>query len=149
MKPINISTDDIRRAGSIEAAVKASRDAPAPRKATAVAIESDPLAAANKGERAYAAHLERQRQAGEIAHWLFQPFKFVLAFNCGLTPDFLVVHNDRTLEAVDVKGRSSNGYWCEEDAKIKLKVAARTHWWLRWVIVWPAKGGQEWLREEL
>lgn len=72
----------------------------------------------NKTEEAYAAELELQKRAGMILWYKFEGIKLRLADNTFLTVDFAVMAADGTLEMREVKG------YFEEDAKVKLKVAA-------------------------
>lgn len=75
-------------------------------------------------EAAYAGYLHGLMLAGDIQFYKFEPLRLILADACTLTPDFLVMQKDGTLEFHEVKGRK------REDAMIKLRVAARTfHWW--------------------
>ncbi len=87
----------------------------------------------NKLEAAYEAHLEGLLRAGLIRGYKFEGLKIKLADNTWFTPDFLVFANDDVVELHDTKGtttkKSANGVktkapWCEEDAKLKLKLAA-------------------------
>ena len=75
----------------------------------------------NKLEAAFAQHLQRLQQAGEILYWLFEPMKLNLTGSgwlCTYTPDFLAVAADGTMELYEVKG-----HW-EDDARVKVRVAA-------------------------
>lgn len=81
----------------------------------------------NKTEARYADFLEAQKLAGEIVDWHFEAMTFVLAKLCRLTPDFVVLHNDGTLELVDTKGWQST-----DDALVKTKCAAEKFFWFRW-----------------
>jgi len=75
----------------------------------------------NKTEKAYAAHLEVRRRAGEVEWYAFDAVKLRLAANTFYTPDFFVMLADGSLEIHEVKG-----YW-EDDARVKIKVAASLH----------------------
>ena len=88
----------------------------------------------NKTEQAYADQLEQLRQIGRIAWWLFEAVTLKLGDDCRYTPDFLVVHTDRTLELVEVKG-----FW-RDDAKVKIRVAAERFPWFRFTAVRRAHG---------
>lgn len=102
----------------------------------------------NKGERAYGLELAMQKNEGRIHWFAFQPITLKLAFDTRYTPDYVVQGCDGgPLTMIDVKGRKGNGYWCEEDAKIKIKVAAEKFPMFRFAIVWPAKDGV-WERAE-
>lgn len=101
----------------------------------------------NKGERAYGLELAMQRNAGRIAWFAFQAITLKLAHDCRFTGDYFVQYSDGQLEIVDVKGRKGDGFWCEEDAKIKIRVAAEHFPMFRFVVVWPLKDGG-WGRKE-
>lgn len=101
----------------------------------------------NKTETAYSQVLDRRVVAGEILEWRFEPMRLRLADNTFYTPDFAVQLLCGTLELIDVKGRrgSGPGGW-EDDARVKIKVAAETYHWFRFVGICKTKGG--WHREE-
>jgi hypothetical protein len=81
-------------------------------------------------EKKYAAYLDQRKSAGEILDWKFDEITVKLAeFKCRLTVDFWILMADRTIEAHDVKG-----HW-EDDARVKIKVAADRHWWFTFVAV--------------
>lgn len=101
----------------------------------------------NKTEGRYAQQLDARKAAGEVVWWGFEQVKLRLARNTHLTIDFVVVLASGAIEAIDVKGRKGDRYWAEEDAKVKLKVAAPMFPWMRFAVVWPAKGGG-WCRED-
>lgn len=95
----------------------------------------------NKTEQRYAQELLARTAAGEVTWWAFEVLKLRLATGTWLTVDFAVLLADGTLELVDVKGRTSGDrFWAEEDAKVKLKVAAELVPFPV-VVAWPAKGG--------
>ena len=110
----------------------------------------------NKVEAAYADHLESLLKAGEIAWYRFEAWTFKLAPDTRFTPDFIVMLADGMFEAHEVKGgkkKKVNGvatgertFWIEEDAKLKIKVAAEMMP-LRFSIVYPIGGGQ-WGRKD-
>jgi hypothetical protein len=77
-----------------------------------------PKGTMNKTEAAYAAELERRKQAGEVLWFRFEGVKLRLADNTFYTPDFFVMLASGQLEAHEVKG-----HW-EDDARVKTKVAA-------------------------
>jgi len=72
----------------------------------------------NKTEEEYAQHLNIRLRNGEIEWFQFEAIKLRLTDKTFYTPDFLVMANDGTLEAHEVKG-----HW-EDDARVKIKVAA-------------------------
>lgn len=69
-------------------------------------------------EAKYAATLAIDLATGNIAAYWFEAVTLKLAPDTRYTPDFLVMHNDGTLEFREVKG------FMEDDAWVKLKVAA-------------------------
>lgn len=93
----------------------------------------------NKTEQAYGQHLKTLLMAGEIEHFAFEPVKLRLANKTFYTPDFLVIRGGM-MELHEVKG-----FW-EDDARVKIKVAAEQHWMFRFVAVQKAKVG--WTTEE-
>lgn len=109
-----------------------------------------PILGMNKGEIEYSKHLALKVASNQIQDFKFEPFKLRLADNTFYTPDFVVVTADG-FEIHEVKGgkykKRTDGsversYWCEEDAKIKVKVAAETFWWFKFFIVYPIGNGQ-------
>jgi hypothetical protein len=79
----------------------------------------------NRAEQQYEQHLRDRFMVGEIRWYLYEPLKLRLADNTFYTPDFVVVANDMSLEAHEVKTEWSTGKpgW-QEDARAKIKVAA-------------------------
>ncbi|OTG80817.1 hypothetical protein B9T31_15970 [Acinetobacter sp. ANC 4558] len=75
----------------------------------------------NKTERNYAGYLESQKIRGEISYYAFDSIKFRLADKTFYSPDFIVMKANGELEAHEVKG-----HW-EDDARVKIKVAASMH----------------------
>jgi len=74
----------------------------------------------NKLEQAYADRLELLLRAGDIRRYRFEAIKFRLAANTFYTPDFMVV-TETQVEFHEVKG------WWEDDARVKIKVAAEQY----------------------
>jgi len=109
---------------------------PVPAKATL----PDPRAGMNRGEAAFANELDARLRRGEILRWDFEPENLRLADRCFLKMDFRVILADGTVVFVDTKGRKGDTWWAEEDARIKLRVAARLHPYPIFV-AWPKKGG--------
>lgn len=81
----------------------------------------------NQTEQAYADHLRLLMLAGEILSYEFEPLKLKLADKTFYTPDFMVVGKDGLIELHEVKG-----FW-EDDARVKIKVAAKQHWMFTFV----------------
>lgn len=78
----------------------------------------------NKTEARYAEHLEKRKLAGEIIGYWFEPVKFRLADNTYYSIDFMVQLVDGTIEFHEVKGTSKGKPYVEDDAAVKIKVAA-------------------------
>lgn len=80
----------------------------------------------NRTEAAFSAYLEQRKQAGEILWYAFDAIKLRLADNTFLSVDFFVMNHDGGLYAIDVKGSPKI---IEDDAKVKMKVAADKFCW--------------------
>lgn len=102
---------------------------------------SKPRGEMNKTESRYAQELELRKRDGEILWWAFEPVTLRLASRTAYTPDFLVMHKDGKLEFVETKG-----FW-RDDARVKIKVAARMFPMFRFSALKVSKGGG-WKREE-
>ena len=101
----------------------------------------------NRTEAAYSEILEARRLAGEITGWMFESLRFRLADNTHFCPDFVVQMIDGTFEVHEVKAcRSSGGFLIEDDASVKIKVAAEMYPWLGWQLCGqlPKKAGGGW-----
>jgi hypothetical protein len=85
-------------------------------------------------EAGYASYLHVQMLGGDIQLYRYEPFRLHLAERTTLTPDFLVVMKDGSLQIHEVKG------WAREDAMVKLKIAARLYPWWKFVLVKRVKG---------
>jgi hypothetical protein len=94
----------------------------------------------NKTEERYAQFLTLRQRVGEIEHFDFDAVKLRLADTTFYTPDFMVMLADGTIEFHEVKG-----FW-EDDARVKIKVAAETFPFV-FRAMSPIKGG-DWKHEE-
>lgn len=94
-----------------------------------------PQGVMNKTESAYAEYLEALKIGGAVLWYAFEPVTFRLAKKTSYTPDFLVMLNDMTLECHEVKG-----FW-QDDARVKVKVAADQFPFLKFVAIRKIKGG--------
>lgn len=74
--------------------------------------------AMNKGESAYAEHLERMKAAGQVLWYRFEGLKLRLADNTFYTPDFAVLAADSVMECHEIKG-----LW-QDTGRAKIKIAA-------------------------
>lgn len=90
----------------------------------------------NKTEYAYSVFLDALQSAGEVSKWEFEAVKLRLAKNTFYTPDFLVVTQSR-IEFHEVKG-----FW-RDDARVKIKVAAKLFPWFAFFAVKKTKTGWE------
>lgn len=92
----------------------------------------------NKTESAFAQWLEIEKRAGNITHYAFEEVKFKLAGDkCYYTPDFLMQLASGQITFIDVKG----GGPVEDDAIVKIKVAAHQFPMFGWSFVTKTKGG--------
>lgn len=101
----------------------------------------------NKTEEAYSGLLQAKFLGGEINGWRFEAYKLRLAPNTHYTPDFVVQLPDGTIEIHEVKACKSNGdFLCEDDARVKIKVAAEMYPEFRFVLcgLLPKKCGGNW-----
>ena len=78
-----------------------------------------PAGVMNRLESAYAQHLALRQKAGDLEWWAYEPIKLRLADKTFLTVDFFLMLPTGELEAHEVKGTH-----LEDDAAVKLKVAA-------------------------
>jgi hypothetical protein len=103
----------------------------------------------NKTEARYAAHLDALVVSGVVQEHHFEGVTLKLADDTRYTPDFFVVLADGTCELHEVKPASGTGraYYAREDAKLKVKIAAR-QFPFRMCVVWPDKGNGGWHRQE-
>ena len=94
----------------------------------------------NKTEADYADYLELLKIGGEIIKWQFEAVKLKLADSTFYTPDFIILTSDGFLEIHEVKG-----FW-QDDARVKIKVAAKEFPYFQFIAIKKAKGNQ-WERE--
>ena len=100
----------------------------------------------NKTERRYSQYLEWCKSMGQIRQWYFEPMKLRLAAKTWYTPDFGVVTNELKCEMHEVKGTDKRGKpRFEDDARVKLKVAAELYPQFRFVVTW--KVDECWMQE--
>ena len=126
----------------------------------------------NKTEKRYADYLEIRKKAGEILEYRFEPFKIRLAASTFYTPDFMVVlgavvvggctintvrvgldADEWTadeliaieLHEVKTEWKGRGVHW-EDDARVKIKVAAEMYPWFVWKSVADTREG--WKVEE-
>lgn len=89
-------------------------------------------------EKRYAAYLDIQKITGEILDWKFEPLKLKLAPATFYNPDFGVQLSDGWIEFHETKG-----FW-EDDARVKVKVAAEMFPWFSFVGVMWMKAAKDW-----
>lgn len=94
----------------------------------------------NKLEQSYSDYLQSELMAGRITQFDFEPIKLKLATRTYYTPDFLVI-TPTSIEFHEVKG-----FW-EDDARVKIKVAAKEFWWAKIIAVQKIRG-RGWVFEE-
>ena len=98
--------------------------------------------ATSKLEAEYGKHLEIMKRAGEIVDYKHQPLKLRLADLTYYSPDYAVLHNDDSMAFVEVKS-----YW-EDDARVKIKVAAEQFPWFRFVAAERRRKADPWTLKE-
>ena len=101
----------------------------------------------NKTEQAYSERLQEMVERKEIAGWRFEAVRLKLATNTYYTPDFWVQRNDGGIEIHEVKACRANGaFLCEDDARVKIKVAAEIFHEFAFVMAGklPKKSGGHW-----
>lgn len=100
----------------------------------------------NKTEQRFDAYLQLLTAAGEVEDYRFEPFRLRLTTKDWLTtytPDFGILYpQDRTIELCDIKG----GAGWEDDARVKIKIAASEFWWFRFAGYTEDRGGN-WKKE--
>lgn len=102
----------------------------------------------NRVEAKYERYLQERQMVGEIQWAIYEPLKLRLADKTYYSPDFLVLAKDGVLEAHEVKSLWSTGKpGFEEDARVKVKVAAEIAPYLRFIVATDSKDG--WLFEQL
>lgn len=107
-----------------------------------------PAGTMNRTEARYAAEvLEPAMQAKLVLWYAFEGVKLRLAPNTFLTVDFAVLPSTGVLEMIDVKGAAA---MIEEDARVKLKVAASGFPFVfRIALPRPKRDGGGWMHEEV
>lgn len=93
----------------------------------------------NKTEARYAQHLELMRRASAVLWFEFEAIKLRLAAKTFYTPDFFLMNGAGELEVHEVKGTSAGKPWVEDDASVKIKVAAEK-FPFRFKMVWLVNG---------
>jgi len=93
----------------------------------------------NGTEAKYAEQLRALQFSGEVLWWEFDALKLRLAPSTFYTPDFFVMRADGQLEVHEVKGTSRGKPWVEDDAAVKIKVAADKYPFM-FRMVWRAEG---------
>lgn len=101
---------------------------------------TQPYAGMNKWESAYAQHLEARKLNGEIVSYTYESIKFKLADLTYYTPDFFILFPDGSVELHEVKG-----FW-RDDARVKIKVVAKTFPMFTFIIVTKDSGAWIWTK---
>ena len=94
-------------------------------------------------EKKYAAYLEIRKVTGEIVDYKFEPLKLKLAPATFYNPDFGVQMPDGKIELHETK----SSHW-EDDARVKIKVAAAMFGWFRFIAAQWDKNAKDWKFEE-
>lgn len=91
----------------------------------------------NKLEADYALELKALREIKAITDFRFEAVKLRLASLTTYTPDFMVIGKNGEVTFHEVKG-----FW-QDDARVKIKVAAEQYPWFHFVAVTRRKGRWE------
>lgn len=102
-----------------------------------------PVGKMNKTEALYAERLDAMKHHGEILWHKFEALKLRLADNTFYTVDFAVMAADGVLEMHEVKG-----FW-QDDARVKIKVAAAQYPFRFRAVYAPRRKGDDWKSEEV
>ncbi len=97
----------------------------------------------NRLEADYAQTLNFLKLAGEITNWYYERVNLCLAPKTWLKIDFMVIQADGLIEFHEVKG----GHW-EDDARVKIKVAAKAFPEFKFIAVTRNKITGAWQAEE-
>lgn len=130
---------------------QAKSKSPAPKQSTSKA-KLHALGRKKKGEMnateaRFANYLRGLEITGEIIWWRHEGIKLQLADNTTLNVDFNVMYADGLLVMIDVKGAKAI---IEEDAKVKMKVAAEQFPFVfRYAFPRQKKDGGGWIFEEI
>lgn len=89
----------------------------------------------NHTEARYAVLLDQRLRAGAVRWFEYEPVTFRLGDDTRYTPDFMLQLADGTIELHEVKG-----FW-RDDARVKIKVAARLFPFFTFRVVKALKGG--------
>lgn len=100
----------------------------------------------NKLEARYDRHLAFLMRSGRIAWYAFQPVRLQLATLTTLTMDFMVMFPDGRIEFHDTKAyyKKQKTVHIEDDAAVKMKVAAEKYFMFTFKVVWEADGSENW-----
>lgn len=130
---------------------QAKSKSPAPKQSTSKA-KLHALGRKKKGEMnateaRFANYLRGLEITGEILWWRHEGIKLQLADNTTLNVDFNVMYADGLLVMIDVKGAKAI---IEEDAKVKMKVAAEQFPFVfRYAFPRQKKDGGGWIFEDI
>lgn len=103
-----------------------------------------PAGQMNKSEEAYSRVLDARKLAGEVLWWAFESIKLKLADRTYLTIDFALMLADGGIELHDVKGAKAI---IQDDAKVKMKVAAAAFPFPMFYAFPPKRVGGSWTIE--
>lgn len=90
----------------------------------------------SKAEALYADRLDLMQRAGEIRKWWPHPFTLKLGDGAKYTPDFMISHNDGSVEIVEIKGHG----WAA--GMLRFKWAATLYELFDWSMV--RREGRAW-----
>jgi hypothetical protein len=136
MKP---TLANIRKSNAMNIRVQMGA-APVPRGERKTAKARQRASKLNKTEQRYADLLEETKRYGHINEYFVQAVALKLGEGSTYWPDFLVIHNDGSLEFVEVKG------YMKAVGAAKFKIARTMFWWAKFTMLSYAKGS--WVENE-
>lgn len=107
----------------------------------ATSFKIAPMTVEDDLNKTEAAFLDELQSSDKYAAIHTQGLTLLLGANCRYTPDFFTIDKEGKAVAWEVKG-----FW-RDDARVKIKVAARTYRWIKFIAVQKQKG--DWVYEEI
>jgi hypothetical protein len=104
----------------------------------------------NKTEQVYAELLSQRILLNEVTGWRYEAIKLRLADNTFYTPDFWVQLPSGEIELHEVKAcKADDSFLCEDDAAVKIKVAAEMYPEFGFLMCGRLTGGRGWRIESI
>jgi hypothetical protein len=81
-----------------------------------------------------------RKKTGEIVKYVYESHTFTLAAKTSYKPDFIIFHNDGSVEVVETKGDRMH-----KDSAIRFKMAAERYTDLIWTMIQYRKATKDWI----